>query len=95
MRPGADEGSAVFPRQIVASSDGLRTVWAGVPALADKPTLIVWGLRDIAFRAKELRRWQQAFPAARTVRLESVGHYVQEEAAQRLGDEVEAFLGSR
>ena len=49
--------------------------------------------RDIAFRAKELRRWQSLFPAARTVRLGDVGHYVQEEAPERLADEVATFLG--
>lgn len=92
--PDDREGSAVFPRRIVGSTPWLRRMSDGLPALADKPTLIVWGMRDIAFRAKELRRWQSLFPAARTVALDDVGHYVQEEAPERLADEVAAFLGT-
>ncbi len=50
------------------------------------------GLKDIAFREKELKRWESAFPAARTVRLSSVGHFVQEEAPDELAAAVVPFL---
>ncbi len=86
------KGCSVFPGQIIGSTPWLRTIRQGLPALRHKPALLVWGMKDIAFREKELRRWQQVFPGAETIRLQSVGHFVQEEAPEELADAVETFL---
>lgn len=85
-------GCLVFPRQIIASTPWLDRLWNNLAVLTAKPTLIVWGMKDIAFREKELKRWQRTFPAARTVRLNTVGHYVQEEAPEALAEAVVPFL---
>jgi haloalkane dehalogenase len=85
-------GCLVLPKQIIASSPWLAKLWDGVAALKRQPKLIVWGMKDIAFREKELKRWEQAFPEARAIRLSGVGHYVQEEAPDELGRAVAAFL---
>jgi len=86
------EGCLVLPKQIVAATPWLGRLWSGMPALAGKPVLIVWGMKDIAFREKELRRWEAVFPEARIVRLAGVGHFVQEEAPEELARAVGAFL---
>lgn len=91
--PGDRQGCLVFPKRIIDSTPWLDRIWNHISVLRDKPTLIVWGMKDIAFREKELNRWEQAFPDARTVRLESVGHFVQEEAPDQLAEAVAAFLG--
>lgn len=88
----ARKGSYVFPRQIVKATPWLDQLWSNIPVLKEKPTLIVWGMKDIAFREKELKRWESAFPAARTVRLSSVGHFVQEEAPEQLVAAAVPFL---
>jgi haloalkane dehalogenase len=79
----------VFPREILASRPFLAEVERGLPALSDRPALIVWGDKDVAFREPELQRWEQVFPNHRTVRLEGAAHYIQEEAA----DEIAAAIG--
>jgi haloalkane dehalogenase len=79
----------VFPREILASRPFLAEVERGLPALSDRPALIVWGDKDVAFREPELRRWEQVFPNHHTVRLEGAAHYIQEEA----GDEIAAAIG--
>ncbi|MBX7080686.1 MAG: alpha/beta fold hydrolase [Nannocystaceae bacterium] len=78
------EGSAVFPRAIVGESGFLAEVEAGLPALADKPALLVWGDRDIAFREQERQRFAAALPRATTVVLPGAGHYVQEESPDEI-----------
>jgi haloalkane dehalogenase len=85
-------GCLVFPKHIIASTPWLRQVWNKIAALHDKPTLIVWGMKDIAFREKELKQWERTFPEARSIRLSSVGHYVQEEAPAELAAAVVPFL---
>lgn len=90
--PEDREGSAVFPKQILAASDWLGNLWNRRSALDSIPKLIVWGMKDIAFRPKELARWRAAFPDAEVVELADVGHFVQEEAADRLRETVDRFL---
>jgi haloalkane dehalogenase len=82
----------VLWREILGASDWLEGLWARRAALAAKPTLIVWGLRDRAFTPRDLARWEGALPDAEVVRLEGVGHFVPEEAPEALGHAVEAFL---
>ncbi len=90
--PADRKGCSVFPGQIVKATPWLSQVWSNISVLRGKPTLIVWGMKDIAFREKELKRWVATFPQARTVRLSSVGHFVQEEAPDALAAAVVPFL---
>jgi haloalkane dehalogenase len=87
------KGSYVFPKQIITSSHWLKQIWDKVSVLRDKPALFVWGMKDVAFREKELQRWESALPNSHTVRLKTVGHFVQEEAPEELAQAVAAFLG--
>jgi len=92
--PDERTGCATLPGQIVGATPWLGGLWAERAALADKPALIVWGMKDIAFREKELERWREALPRAEVVRLDGVGHYVQDEAPAELAAAVQRFLGA-
>ena len=90
--PEERTGCAEFPKQIIKSTPWLKQVRDHLSVLRDKPVLIVWGMKDIAFRRRELKKWMEIFPQARTVRLPSVGHFVQEEAPDELAEAVVSFL---
>jgi haloalkane dehalogenase len=96
LRPLADPadrtGCLVFPKQIVASTPWLGQLWDKIGTLNSKPVLIVWGMKDIAFREKELQQWERTFPQAQSLRLDTVGHYVQEEAPDELAKAILPFL---
>ena len=72
--------SAVFPKDITAARTFLADLEDGLKALVDMPTLIVWGDADVAFRAKERRRWETLMPRSHTVVLAGAGHYLQSDA---------------
>lgn len=74
------EATHVFPRAIVGSTPFLATVEAGLAGLVDRPVLLCWGDKDIAFREKERARFARTFPRAESVALPGAGHYVQEES---------------
>ncbi len=74
----------VFPREILASRPFLAEIERGLPAVADRPALLVWPTKDIAFREPERRRWEGIFPNHRTVLLEGAGHYIQEAAPEKI-----------
>ncbi len=84
--------SAIFPQQIVGATPWLAQLWESREAISRIPMLIVWGMKDIGFREQELNTWLAHFPHAQCVRLEDVGHYVQEEAPAELNQSIEAFI---
>ncbi|MFR9750627.1 alpha/beta fold hydrolase [Nocardia sp. 004] len=82
--PSSREPVYVFPREILASRDLLADIERTLPAVTDRPALIVWGTKDVAFRAAERRRWEQLFSRHRTVPLIGAGHYIQEDAPDEI-----------
>ncbi len=63
-----------------------------LPLLADKPMLLLWGERDFCFTPKFRARWQQLFPRADVEPYADAGHYVLEDAHERLIPRAAAFL---
>jgi haloalkane dehalogenase len=78
----------VFPREILRSRPFLGEVEQGLAAVTDRPALIVWPTKDVAFRDAERKRWEELFADHRTIPLDGAGHYIQEDAA----DEIVAAL---
>src|SRR3954453_1597961 len=72
----------VFPREIVKGRAFLREVEGNLPALADKPPLLLWPDSDPGLGKDELARWQSLYPSAPTVTLRRVGQCTDEDAAQ-------------
>ncbi len=92
--PREREGTWVFPRQIVRSRPWLAELAAGLPRLAERvDVMLLWGMRDIAFREKELARWEGLFPKSRTLRFPDGGHYLPEEHPEQFCRELKTFLG--
>ena len=66
-------------RGLHASAAHFDRLWRERAALADIPTLVLWGMRDGAFRPSMLARWREVVPAARVVELADAGHWPHEE----------------
>jgi len=91
-KPADRKGSWVFPGQILGSTPWLRSLWERCGLLEDKNMLIAWGMKDVAFRQKELDRWTAAFPRARVVRFGDAGHFVAEERPDELIRQMQVLL---
>lgn len=70
----------------------LAEIEAGLPSLATRPAMFVWGMRDWCFTPECLDRLRVSFPAASVQRLEDAGHYVIEDAHERIVPLVADFL---
>lgn len=79
---------AIMPRAILGETPWLQQLWDGIETLADRPTLILWPTKDLAFQERHRLRWEAALPNHHTVLIQGAGHYVQEEAGERLADEI-------
>ena len=80
-----------FARALLGSTAFYRAVADRLARLRDRPALIIWGMRDPAFRANQLDRWIDALPHAGVVRLQT-GHWPQEEFPDAVSDALRAFL---
>lgn len=92
--PPSRAGTWGFMQSLLGESEWYESLWARRERIAGKPALILWGMRDIAFKEKELARWVEWFPDARVVRYPEVGHFVPDEAGEEAAAEVRAFLAT-
>jgi haloalkane dehalogenase len=74
----------VFPREILRSREFLAEIERGLASVSDRPALIVWPTKDVAFKEPERKRWEQLFANHKTVLIEGAGHYVQEDAPEEV-----------
>jgi pimeloyl-ACP methyl ester carboxylesterase len=59
---------------------------------ADRPVLICWGEKDFVFDGHFLKGWRQYWPKAEVHTFPRAGHYVLEDAADRIIPLMDAFL---
>ncbi|MEO8091617.1 MAG: alpha/beta fold hydrolase [bacterium] len=90
----------VFPREIPSGPDGAVSELVGEIEqglerdFGSKPVGIAWAMKDIAFTPEMLERgWLGTFPDAKVLRLEDAGHYLQEDAHERIIPALLAHLG--
>lgn len=65
----------------------------GLPSLADLPALLIWGMRDWCFTPAFLARFEEYWPRAETLELADAGHYVVEDAYERIVPRLREFVG--
>jgi haloalkane dehalogenase len=94
-------GVLVFPREIPSGpaaplADYLGAIEQGLErSFRSKPVKLVWAMRDPAFTPEVLDGlWLQTFPDAAVTRIEDAGHYLQEDAHERILPELLAFINA-
>jgi haloalkane dehalogenase len=70
----------------------LAELEARLHELSGRPMMFVWGMRDWCFRPECLERFLEIFPDAEVHRLEDAGHYVVQDAHERIVPMVTDFL---
>ena len=70
----------------------LAQIEDGLPSLAHLPIQLIWGLRDWCFRPQCLARFREHWPEAEVHELADCGHYVVEDAHERIVPLLKAFL---
>jgi pimeloyl-ACP methyl ester carboxylesterase len=87
--------AAFYPGQITAASAYFRELEAGLPRLAARKALILWGTRDPGFPHADLARFEHAFPHHRTVELPQAGHFFFEDAPSEVIAEIRTFASGQ
>lgn len=82
------KGCYTFPKEIIGSSEWLNVLWQQREKINSIPTTIIWGMKDIAFREQELNYWTKNWKNPKVIKLEEIGHFPQEEAPEKLINEL-------
>ena len=90
--PQARSACAALPGHIVGASEWLNSIWQERYMFTDKPALIFWGHKDIAFRKKEMERWKSELSDFRLHEFEDCGHFLAEEAPDRILPALQEFM---
>jgi pimeloyl-ACP methyl ester carboxylesterase len=72
----------------------LLEIEQGLPSLSSRPWMFIWGMKDWCFTPAFLSRFLEFFPQAEVHRLADAGHYVVEDAYERIVPLVENFLAA-
>jgi pimeloyl-ACP methyl ester carboxylesterase len=90
----------VFPREIPVTEGGPvgamnAEIEEGLKRdFRSKPVHVTWAMKDVAFLPEFLDTlWLDTFPDASVTRLDDAGHYLQEDAHERIVPELVAFVG--
>jgi len=86
-----------FVRDIPLSSNhpsyqALSGVETGLAQFRNHPVCLIWGMQDWCFTPWFLERFCQSFPQAEVHRFDDAGHYVMEDAYERIVPIVRRFL---
>ncbi|HBC75036.1 MAG TPA: alpha/beta hydrolase, partial [Candidatus Wallbacteria bacterium] len=60
--------------------------------LKDKPMMVIWGSKDFCFTVEFMKKWKKLFPAADVRNIPDAGHYLLEDAHERIIPWVKKFL---
>ena len=70
----------------------LTSIEEGLSKLQSHPMQILWGEQDFCFTPNFRKQWQERFPNAEVCAWDDVGHYVMEDASERVLERMKDFL---
>jgi epoxide hydrolase 4 len=88
-RPGALTAALAYYRQMIRL--GRRGLIRRIGPI-QTPTLVLWGMRDVALSPKLLDGLERWVPRAELVQFDDVGHWIQHEAADEVNTRIAEFL---
>jgi haloalkane dehalogenase len=79
-------------RALLGSRAHYQSLLDRIGALRRVPVLIVWGMKDSAFKPYHLERWRSLLPDATVARIEGAGHWPHEEEPAAVVSALASFL---
>jgi len=86
------KGPLAFAKSLLNDQPWFEELWNQRGMIADKPTLLIWGMKDPFVTPKYLTKFQSGFTNSKTITLETCGHFPQEEQPALVGQAIYSFL---
>lgn len=95
-KPFADKtqrnGALAFAKSLLNDQDWFQELWDKRHSISDKPTVFIWGMKDPIIKPHYLDKFQSGFTNLKTVKLETCGHFPQEEQPELVTKSLLNFL---
>lgn len=95
-KPFADRtqrnGTLALAKSLLNDQDWFQELWDSRQVISNKPTLFIWGMKDPVIIPTYLEKFQSGFSNSTTVRLETCGHFPQEEQPLKVINAILDFL---
>lgn len=95
-KPFADKtqrnGALAFAKSLLNDQNWFEELWLKKEVISTKPTLFIWGMKDAVIKPHNLDTFLFGFKNAKTVRLETSGHFPQEEQPEAVIKAMVEFL---
>jgi haloalkane dehalogenase len=85
-------GALAFARSLLHDQHWFEELWHKRHILSGKPMLLIWGMKDPVIKPHNLDKFAAGFPQARVVKLETSGHFPQEEQPQKVAEAIRLFM---
>ncbi|MCC5940685.1 MAG: alpha/beta fold hydrolase [Balneolaceae bacterium] len=85
-------GTVAFAHSLLNDQEWFEELWNKKEAITDKPTLLIWGMKDPLIKPILLDKFQSGFSTTQTLKLETCGHIPHEEEPDRVTEEIKTFL---
>lgn len=85
-------GTIAFAQSLLNDQEWFQDLWNKKQSIANKPTLFIWGMKDPVIIPHYLDIFERGFSHSTTVRLETCGHFPQEEEPNIVADAIDDFL---
>jgi pimeloyl-ACP methyl ester carboxylesterase len=92
IRPSERHGTVAFAKSLLNDQDWFETLWINREAIASRPVLLIWGMKDRFITPKYLEKFLAGFSNARARRLETCGHFPQEEEPELVSEYIHEFV---
>lgn len=85
-------GTLAFARSLLNDQDWFQELWDKKHRIAHKPALFIWGMKDPVIKPHYLDKFASGFPNAKVIKLDTCGHFPQEEEPATVIKAIRNFL---
>lgn len=86
------QGALAFARSLLHDQEWFQALWDRRGKMADWKWLLVWGMKDKFAGEKYLEGFRAGFPDAPVVKLETAGHFPQEEQPAIVAEQIGKWM---
>ncbi|MDX2189221.1 MAG: alpha/beta fold hydrolase [Bacteroidota bacterium] len=98
-KPFADKsqrnGALAFAKSLLNDQLWFEQLWNKRESISNKPTLFIWGMKDAVIKPHHLEKFQSGFTNSTTIKLETCGHFPQEEQPEIVIKAIHNFLSKK
>jgi pimeloyl-ACP methyl ester carboxylesterase len=85
-------GPLAFAGSLLSDQDWFEELWKQKEKISSKPTLFIWGMKDPVIKPHNLKKFLSGFTNAQVVKVETAGHFPQEEEPETVAKAIQSFV---